>query len=91
MHYFSLLSACNKDLKDIPPVNALSADFSSQAARPNIILIIADDVGREIPTYSGGQSYSTPNLDYLAANGKQFSNFLSHPDGPPSRLALVTE
>ncbi|HEX5150671.1 MAG TPA: sulfatase-like hydrolase/transferase [Parafilimonas sp.] len=88
--FISLLSDCNKDLKEMQPQNASSADFSTSAIRPNIILIIADDVGREIPTYNGGQSYNTPNLDYLAANGKQFSNFLSHPDGPPSRLALVT-
>ena len=90
LFFISLLSACNKDVKDIQPLNASSADFSTQAARPNIILVIADDIGREIPTYNGGQSYSTPNLDYLAANGKQFSSFLSHLDGPHSRLALVT-
>ncbi|MEO8712244.1 MAG: sulfatase-like hydrolase/transferase [Parafilimonas sp.] len=87
---FSLLTACNKDLKDMQPATGFSADNAEASAKPNIILIIADDVGREIPAYNGGQSYSTPNLDYLAANGKQFPNFLAHPDGPPSRLALFT-
>ncbi|MEP6684655.1 MAG: sulfatase-like hydrolase/transferase [Parafilimonas sp.] len=85
-----LLVACNKDFKETQPVGSASIDESIAAGKPNIILIIGDDVGREIPTYNGGQSYSTPNLDNLAANGKQFPNFLAHPDGPPSRLALFT-
>ena len=37
--------------------------------RPNIILIMADDVGYEIPTCNGGESYYTPTLDGMAANG----------------------
>jgi arylsulfatase A len=87
-----LISAsCNKDLKEISSVQDGSTDLSSlTASKANIILIIGDDVGREIPTYNGGQSYSTPNLDFMAANGKQFPYFFSHPDGPPSRVALVT-
>ena len=91
LFFVLLLTACNKDLKEVQPVEGLSADLNSAAAvQPNIILIIADDIGREIPTYNGGQSYNTPNLDFLAANGKQFPDFLAHPDGPPSRLALFT-
>ncbi|HYK44596.1 MAG TPA: hypothetical protein VEV83_05485, partial [Parafilimonas sp.] len=39
------------------------------SSTPNIIVILGDDVGYEIPTYTGGQSYSTTNIDYLAANG----------------------
>jgi len=41
LFFISLLSACNKDLKDMQLVSASSADFSTQAARPNIILIIS--------------------------------------------------
>src|SRR6202012_4696413 len=79
-----------KDLKDMQPAHDASEDLSQTSTKPNIILIIGDDVGREIPTYNGGQSYSTPNLDYLAANGMQFPYFLAHPVGPPSRLAMQT-
>ncbi len=57
---------------------------------PNIILIVGDDVGYEIPNFTGGKSYSTPALNYMAANGMRFTNFYSHPDGSPSRLALYT-
>lgn len=78
------LASCNKDLKENKLVQDGSSDLSNQASsKTNIILIIGDDVGREIPTYNGGQSYSTPNLDFMAANGKQFPYFFCHPDGPP--------
>lgn len=88
--FISILASCNKDLKEAQPARDASVNLSSTSVKPNIILIIGDDVGREIPSYNGGQSYSTPNLDYIAAHGKQFPNFLAHPDGPPSRLALFT-
>lgn len=78
--------------KEITKNEAISSTSTETAVRnpPNIILILADDVGREIPHYNGGDSYSTPNLDFMAANGINFSDFFAHPDGPPSRLALVT-
>lgn len=85
-----LVVSCKKEFSTKNTLEDASVDLSTASSKPNIILIIADDVGREIPTYNGGESYSTPNLDYLAAHGLQFPNFLSHPDGPPSRLALFT-
>src|SRR6478735_4819420 len=89
--FFSVLASCTKNLKESSVVQDASEDDSRQGLnKANIILIIGDDVGREIPTYNGGQSYSTPNLDFMAANGKQFPYFLAHPDGPPSRLAMFT-
>lgn len=89
--FILLLASCTKDLKESSALSDASSD-EIRAARnkPNIILIVGDDVGREIPAYNGGQSYATPNLDFMAANGKQFTSFYSHPDGPPSRLAQIT-
>src|SRR5579885_425776 len=88
---FVAFFSCRKDFQAKPNVQQSSTeDFAKSNSKPNIILIIGDDVGREIPTYNGGESYSTPNLDFMAANGMQFPYFFSHPDGPPSRLALVT-
>ncbi len=87
-----LLGSCKKDFTE-KAVNAAEADVSADrlaSNKPNIILIIGDDVGYEIPTYSGGGSYNTSNLDFMAANGMQFNNCYSHPDGSPSRLALMT-
>ena len=84
--------ACNKQFDKRPAVaqEDNSAALNLAAGKPNIVLIIGDDVGREMPTYNGGESYSTPNLDMMASGGMQFPYFFSHPDGPPSRIAMVT-
>src|SRR5690349_5611345 len=84
-----LFPSCKKDLTEVNTTAATNVDLLT-ATKTNIILIVGDDVGYEIPTYNGGQSYNTPNLDFMAANGTQLPNFFSHPDGPPSRLALMT-
>jgi arylsulfatase A len=59
-------------------------------ARPNIILIMADDQGYETIAANGGTSYRTPNIDHLAANGMRFANAYAHPLCTPSRVALMT-
>lgn len=61
-----------------------------KSGKPNVILIVADDFGYELPGYTGGQSYSTPNIDFMATNGMQFTNMFCYPDGFPSRIALFT-
>ena len=58
--------------------------------KPNIILILGDDVGYEIPTVNGGQSYSTPNLDKMAQVGMRFTQVRSTPLCSPSRFELLT-
>lgn len=59
-------------------------------SKPNIIFILGDDIGYEIPTYTGGQSYSTPNIDRLAAGGTQFTQCFSLPNCSPSRIELLS-
>jgi arylsulfatase A len=59
-------------------------------ARPNVILIMADDQGYETIGANGGTSYKTPNIDRLAANGMRFENAYAHPLCTPSRVALMT-
>lgn len=89
--FLSTAVSCRKEIEKKPEASLnASSSLNATAGQPNIILIVGDDVGREIPHYNGGESYSTPNLDFLAANGINFSNFNAHPDGPPSRLALFT-
>ena len=56
----------------------------------NIIFILGDDVGYEIPGYTGGQSYSTPNIDMMAHGGMQFSKCYTAPSCSPSRSMLLT-
>ena len=55
---------------------------------PNILLIMADDVGYECFSSYGSKEYSTPRLDALAAEGIRFENCHSTPLCTPSRLTL---
>src|SRR5436305_2963070 len=57
--------------------------------RPNIVLIMADDMGfSDIGCY--GSEIHTPNLDKLAAGGMRFRQFYNSPRCCPSRAALLT-
>ena len=60
------------------------------ADQPNIILIFADDVGQEVLGCYGGESYKTPHLDALAAEGMRFDHCYSMPSCHPSRICLMT-
>ena len=65
---------------------------SSQAAeRPNIVLVLADDLGyRDLHCY-GGEKMRTPNLDRLASEGLRLTScYAGHPNCSPSRTALMT-
>ena len=59
--------------------------------RPNIILILADDLGYGDPSCYSGQHLNTPNIDALADGGLKFTDF--HANAPvcsPTRAALMT-
>jgi len=59
-------------------------------ARPNIILIMADDMGYADAGFTGATDIKTPNLDKIAASGVVFSQgYASHPFCGPSRAALL--
>ncbi|MFA7369479.1 MAG: arylsulfatase, partial [Kiritimatiellales bacterium] len=57
--------------------------------RPNIIFIMADDMGYSDASCYGGEIH-TPNLDRLAANGLRFTQFYNTARCWPSRTALMT-
>src|ERR1043166_1873546 len=63
---------------------------SAQTQRPNIILVLADDVGYRSLTCNGGNLYSTPNIDTLAQQGMRFTQCHASPLCSPSRFLLVT-
>jgi arylsulfatase A len=63
---------------------------SSFAARPNVILIMADDFGYECVGANGSESYKTPVLDKLAATGLRFENCHVQPLCTPTRVQLMT-
>lgn len=71
---------------------ALSAACSNKSSvdKPNVILIMADDMGYECLSTYGSTSYSTPVLDSLASNGIRFSHCVSQPLCTPSRVKIMT-
>jgi len=60
------------------------------AAKPNLILIMADDLGYETIGANGGTSYRTPALDRLAATGARFTHCYAQPLCTPTRVQLMT-
>src|SRR5437762_12444640 len=59
------------------------------SAKPNIILILADDLGIDGVGCTGG-IYKTPNIDALAAGGTRFEYCFAAPLCAPSRAMLMT-
>lgn len=59
-------------------------------ARPNIILIMADDVGYECFGCYGSGQYQTPNIDRMARQGMRFNHCYSQPLCTPSRVKIMT-
>lgn len=66
-----------------------SSNPQTEARRPNIVIILADDMG-----YSDmgmfGSEIKTPNMDGLASNGVRFTNFYTHASCSPSRSMLLS-
>lgn len=58
--------------------------------RPNILFILADDMGKEWVSSYGAGGIETPNIDKLASEGIKFNNAWSHPQCTPSRVSLIT-
>lgn len=60
------------------------------AQQPNIVLIMADDLGYETLECNGGSSYVTPNLNQLAGSGVRFTRAHATPLCTPSRVQIMT-
>ncbi|MHC4248482.1 MAG: sulfatase-like hydrolase/transferase [Planctomycetota bacterium] len=60
------------------------------AGKPNIVMIMADDMGYECMGANGSTFYKTPNLDRLAAGGMRFEHCYSQPICTPSRVQIMT-
>jgi arylsulfatase A len=57
---------------------------------PNIVFILADDLGIECLSSYGGTDHATPNIDKLATQGMRFTQCFSNPFCSPSRASLLT-
>jgi arylsulfatase A-like enzyme len=65
------------------PVHAAST-------KPNIVHIVADDLGWKDVGFNGCSDIKTPNIDKLAATGARFTQFYVQPMCTPTRAALMT-
>tara|TARA_R110002050_G_scaffold55296_1_gene124881 strand:+ start:9153 stop:10517 length:1365 start_codon:yes stop_codon:yes gene_type:complete len=66
-----------------------SKELDLKEAKPNILIIIADDAGWNDVSYNGSE-INTPNIDFLAKNGVQLNRFYVNPTCSPSRVSLLT-
>ncbi|MBA2117230.1 sulfatase-like hydrolase/transferase [Bremerella alba] len=80
--YFALLFST---LSLLIPVLAQAED-----RLPNLVVIMADDLGIEGVGAYGGQSYKTPHLDALASGGMRFTHCFANPVCSPTRAQVLT-
>jgi arylsulfatase A len=72
----------------LAPLGALAADAP---ARPNIVFILADDLGVNDLSCYGRKDQKTPNLDRMASEGMRFTSaYCAQPICSPSRAALMS-
>jgi len=72
---------------------AAQAPVSGAGSKPNIILIVGDDVGwGDLGAYMGGEGrgQATPSLDRMAKEGMTFYTFYGQPSCTPGRAAIMT-
>lgn len=73
----------------IPTLLLNSTAFAAQTQKPNILLIVADDLGFSDTEPFGGEIH-TPNLKKLATQGAVLSNFYAGPTCSVTRSMLLT-
>ncbi len=69
----------------------LAAGWAAAEPRPNVVVIVADDLGYADVGFHGCKDIPTPHLDRLAASGTRFtSGYVSHSFCSPTRAGLMT-
>jgi len=74
-------------------VASLTLSFGVAVAdspKPNILILLADDLGYADVGFNGGKVISTPNIDRLAATGINLTDFRACPMCSPTRAGLLT-
>ena len=85
-----ILFFCNSCEKQ--PVNSSEAPEKPESALPNILLVIADDIGKDaFPNYREGQDKpQLPTFNNLMANGVTFDNLWTYSVCSPTRASILT-
>lgn len=68
----------------------MASNTTSKVAKPNIIFILADDLGIGNVSAYGADNYKTPNIDKLAKEGILFNHTFTAPLCGPSRALIMT-
>lgn len=83
-----------KQLKSLLTTGVLSMGglvFAQQSSQPNVVFIVADDLGYGDLSCYGQEKFQTPNIDRLALNGTRFTRSYSGTTvSAPSRASLMT-
>jgi arylsulfatase A-like enzyme len=71
---------------------SIQADNSSKydGTRPNIVVMLSDDMGWNEPSFNGGNIALTPHMDSLRKSGVKLSQFYAQPVCAPTRAAFLT-
>lgn len=69
---------------------ACSANAPAAERRPNIVYILADDLGWTDLAVQGSKYYESPHIDRLAAQGMRFTNYHNCQNCAPTRAALMS-
>lgn len=73
------------------PVLAAEQKAAAHGRKPNILVIVADDLGYADLGFQGGKDIPTPHIDALAASGTRCTNgYVSGPYCSPTRAGLLT-
>src|SRR4051794_36881949 len=74
-----------------PMAELRAVDSAKLGSRPNIVLILSDDLGINDLACYGRKEHHTPNLDRLASQGMRFTcAYAAQPICSPSRAAIMT-
>ncbi|WP_115461055.1 arylsulfatase [Winogradskyella aurantiaca] len=71
----------------------ITGNLCAQGERPNVVIMLADNMGYgDLGVYGGGEirGMPTPNIDQIAKEGLQLTQFFVEPGCTPSRAALMT-
>ena len=74
-------------------LHELRADHHGKSAagsRPNIVFMMADDMGWNQPGFNGGKKELTPNIDKLAGESLKLTQYYTHSVCAPTRAAFLT-
>src|ERR1051325_3035306 len=90
------IAVCTAAMTFFPTAPSANAGASKSASadgttrQPNIVHIVADDLGWKDVGFNGATNIKTPNLDKLANEGAKFTQFYVQPMCTPTRAALMT-